>query len=920
MEHLPTTLKLLLEKYENAQQAIENLTGIDINNFNFKTKYPNKTPEYKNLNGIHPPDISCHDCGDSFYQSLIKTIKKPLEVKLIDIIMRHKVDILDKKSLFNALTTQAISSLPPVVRILCFFEARRTTAHMEYKDIFVSYPVLAQAIDNHLGHYFLILDTFLERLRSDTQLIKDKFNLNAIKVKSIKIGLGDFHKVGDGVIHLELSEKSLVYKTRSADNEGIVSCILDIMKSEKICGFIGIPKFINSVEYSWHDYIHFEDSDCIQDVKDFYKGAGAAISFFYAIGGMDFHYENIICSRKKPFFIDLECVFSGPVDFDVLSESILSTCIIPPLCGSPVEQFICGLGIRDFGEGHTYDSTFGFQKNGKKKQIPNHFNRPVALIPYISPGLIKMEIIDGFRMMVTALKKYRSTIVQLIQNYSSISGRVILRPTKFYSDIISISNHPRYSSEPFLRDCFIACALSQSNLPNEIIESEFISLKNGMIPSIYVDILKRKCHSKNKKNILYYESFRDIKKFTEHFLHFSSSAQDMKFHLKLISLSLDILFPEKPPLDINEKSGKKTSVNNALKFMLNTTLPYRGDAINLNLIKGEKGTNTYKLTIMDSSLYYGYGGGMFLKIVDYVSKPDKRKKIKILESYMFYNNMVRSDKDKHYGIFERNGTSIYINYLLFKYLSGELFLTQFERDLDNIVSMLIEKSVINVDIVGGVSGIIIVCCRMYKITASKKLFDIISTLVEMVISRAIYTDENKVSWGRKLTGFAHGNAGVTYALLLANELLGNKNISKISLKALSYENNFKIASGWKDLRINNSGVDFNSWCHGAPGIYLSRRAILDECPSITQEIRLIIREDIAHYHSSAYLREQNTDQSLCHGIYGNSIIEQKPETFSADFKNYTDEKSLMSGKIGAAYANLYFLCDGKDFPDLLLLK
>jgi lantibiotic modifying enzyme len=78
-----------------------------------------------------------------------------------------------------------------------------------------------------------------------------------------------------------------------------------------------------------------------------------------------------------------------------------------------------------------------------------------------------------------------------------------------------------------------------------------------------------------------------------------------------------------------------------------------------------------------------------------------------------------------------------------------------------------------------------------------------------------------------LTGFAHGAAGIIYALAQLFELTGDGRFRSAAAEALTYENSlFSEAEGnWPHLLSprKDGGFDcWNSWCNGAPGIGLGR--------------------------------------------------------------------------------------------------
>jgi lantibiotic modifying enzyme len=81
---------------------------------------------------------------------------------------------------------------------------------------------------------------------------------------------------------------------------------------------------------------------------------------------------------------------------------------------------------------------------------------------------------------------------------------------------------------------------------------------------------------------------------------------------------------------------------------------------------------------------------------------------------------------------------------------------------------------------------------------------------------------------RDLTGFAHGAGGIGWALLELGTTLGVEEFVSGAREAMRYENRWYAPDdeNWPDFR-ESDGTEFPApsmmaWCHGAPGILLSR--------------------------------------------------------------------------------------------------
>jgi lantibiotic biosynthesis protein len=133
-----------------------------------------------------------------------------------------------------------------------------------------------------------------------------------------------------------------------------------------------------------------------------------------------------------------------------------------------------------------------------------------------------------------------------------------------------------------------------------------------------------------------------------------------------------------------------------------------------------------------------------------------------------------------------------------------------------------------------------------------------------------------------LTGFSHGSAGFGWALLELYDVCGEDRFREAAEKAFAFERgSFDVQyQNWPDLRglydpLMNTGVGpvfMNAWCHGAPGIGLSRlRAYeLTHDERYRDEARAALTSTAASIEFS--LKSQTDNFSMCHGLGGNADI------------------------------------------------
>jgi hypothetical protein len=132
-----------------------------------------------------------------------------------------------------------------------------------------------------------------------------------------------------------------------------------------------------------------------------------------------------------------------------------------------------------------------------------------------------------------------------------------------------------------------------------------------------------------------------------------------------------------------------------------------------------------------------------------------------------------------------------------------------------------------------------------------------------------------------LTGLSHGAAGAGYAFAELYRRTGDSKYRESSIQAFRYERRwFSPKEGnWVDLRWNkanysdkDSAVLGSAWCHGAPGIALSRLCAYESLRDETCKIEASIALATTTKLTRKMLESRGTNFCLCHGLAGNADV------------------------------------------------
>ncbi|HEV3040416.1 MAG TPA: lanthionine synthetase LanC family protein [Candidatus Angelobacter sp.] len=187
------------------------------------------------------------------------------------------------------------------------------------------------------------------------------------------------------------------------------------------------------------------------------------------------------------------------------------------------------------------------------------------------------------------------------------------------------------------------------------------------------------------------------------------------------------------------------------------------------------------------------------------------------------------------------------------------------------------------DVISGSAGLIPVFLKLHAWYGERFLLDSAVFHGDILLERAIQSEQGW-SWSQKefpghnnLTGFSHGTAGVAWSLVELHKITGNHSLLAAAQEAFRYERHWYDPEweNWPDFRtLSDSGQPgyVAAWCHGAPGIGLSRirafQLLGDRDCRIEAEIAVRTTTRALYFG----LSNNQGNYSLCHGHCGNAEL------------------------------------------------
>lgn len=191
------------------------------------------------------------------------------------------------------------------------------------------------------------------------------------------------------------------------------------------------------------------------------------------------------------------------------------------------------------------------------------------------------------------------------------------------------------------------------------------------------------------------------------------------------------------------------------------------------------------------------------------------------------------------------------------------------------------------DLVAGKAGAIVGLLRLRYDLRDAVQIDLARRLGDGLLRAAEYS-AGGCSWRShtfryrdNLIGFSHGTAGVAYALLELYRETNEAGYLRAAEDALRYERQFfnSDVGNWPDFReesqrpVRRSPPSYKTfWCHGAPGIALSRLRAYQITGNDVYKEEAEIALNTTRAAIVAAMESRRLEYSLCHGLPGNADV------------------------------------------------
>ncbi len=772
------------------------------------------------------------------------------------------------------------------------------------------YPVLAQQLTIHLDQWVAVSLEFLERLFADWDVIRSNFSPDQDPGALVRLqaDVGDRHRRGRSVVICQFgSGFRLVYKPKSLATDAHFQELLTWINHRGTHPPFRTLEILDRGTHGWVEFVAAESCDSVQALRRFHERQGAYLGVLYALEATDVHCENVIACGEHPVLVDLEALFQPrcpapetpeDVDSTAIAHSVLRVGLLPWRDWSNVEPEgidLSGLGgaagqltpyaIPDWEAVGTDE----MRLTRRRMAIAADQNRPTLNGSDVDPCDYVEEVTAGFAGVYRMLLTHRAELLSRggpLTRFADDEVRAVLRPTRTYRVLWSESFHPDVLRNALDRDRLfdrLLVAVESRPYLAKVISAEREDLRQGDVPVFTTRPAVRDLWTSTRERLpeFFDEPALEVVQRRVRQL----SARDLELQLWMIRASLattgaaaereqrpaDKANGSQGAVDRDQLLGASRIVGDRLESM---AIRATENASWIGLMRANESQWTVSPLTVD--LYDGLPGViLFLAYLGAISGERRYSDLARAACATMLRRMSECESFAiSIGAFDGWGGIVYTLAHLSALWHAPELVTKAEALVGRLPTWIAQDE--QFDIIAGAAGCIGGLIALQQRFPSERARAAAVACGDHLLAHLQRT-EHGVGWiiprqCTPLAGFAHGAAGVAWALLKLAALTGEERFRTTALAAIAHERSLfsPDAGNWRDLRVRETDGRaearesfMTAWCNGAPGIGLARLS------TIRQLDDLAVRREIDAALHATLRGPVGHNHSLCHGDLGN---------------------------------------------------
>lgn len=753
---------------------------------------------------------------------------------------------------------------------------------------------------------------FLRRFAQDRDvLVRQLFGgVDPGILAAVELSRGDTHDRGRSVgIARFASGRRIVYKPRPL---GIHRCFNEVLgwynQRARQATRLRALHLVDRGDYGWVEFVEPAPCQDADAAARYFHQQGALLAILHSLGGVDFHFENLIAVGDQPVPVDLESLFcadlprpsgSDGADLDpamtAYLESVSRVGLLPSvMVGGDGQAFDAG------GMGGDQDAVFPYRvadwesvgtdemsltriqpRVGRTQNRPSLDGADQDVVRYAAP------LLEGFREGYRTIFAGRAELAGSDGLFSKFLGervRIIPRPTREYVVLLNETTHPDVLRDALDRDQVFGVLWARSAkdpVRTRLIPHEVEDLWSGDVPLFSAAVGSRDVRAADGTVVeaLLPETGVDrvermLAAMGDH--HQARQEWIVSAHLVTRVTGTDLATADTVrQITAGEAFLPERALAAARTIADQMEESAYRDGRRLGWL-GVSMTNEthWNVRPLDMSLYDGYpGAALFFAQLAHVT--GERRYSQLARSVLdLVADHAEEQLNRDCGSALKPQTPIGafsgLTGVALALASGAALLG--DARAGDRVALLLEQATHRLseddgfDIISGAAGCLAAASALSPDYVEAQ--GLAQRCVEVLLAGVIPAGEG-IAWPgageRPLLGFSHGVSGIAWALWSYAMRTGDAAASETALRALAYERGEydHHRGNWLDYRYEKPG-DQRTWCHGAPGVGLARAAMLAIGPESEEVV-----QDLRHALAATERYGRYRSHSLCHGELGN---------------------------------------------------
>jgi type 2 lantibiotic biosynthesis protein LanM len=742
-------------------------------------------------------------------------------------------------------------------------------------DLLLEFPTLARLLTRLTETWVDSSAELARRVRRDRRALERTFGSGRRlgRVRALRCDLSDRHGGGRQVAQLRFAGGvEVVYKPR------------DLRIEERYHGFVAwlrakgagppLPALTVLVRdgYGWVEKARQGPLAGEAETNEYFRRAGALLCVAHVLGASDLHMDNVVATRDGPVLIDAETLLQpewaadpragGGTDRTSGFESAARTGLLAFPSQDPQGCFVDIGGLRGAGG-------YLVAERARRWRDVNTDTMGVFAEPALAPSQRNevwaggrrrrpadhaAEIRDGFASMYRDLERLRAVILrsrQGIPRFSGVRTRVVLRPSQAYASLLVGLLAPRFLRDGLER----SIAIDVLNRPFAgarrrprlwpLAAEERQALDGLDIPVFTIGVGERRLRARTGESIEGMISHSGLRCVRRRLARLSEDDLERQ----LASVGRVMRLPEgRHSLLVEENAA------------LSPTAGLASNAVPRDLlleVAGELADHAARglSRVRRGDLYGGsLGIAMFLAAWSSVTGERTHRDAVLRVCSRVARNAVSAGSPETGCLGACSGLGgVLYGLAAIGTLLGEPGL------LDDAVGVagLVDRNRIRedrrLDVEGGAAGGVLGLLAVHGAAHRGDALAAAEACGRHLLEHARVAEDETLCWpgrdGVPRAGFAHGAAGIAWALAALHGATGDERLRAACLRACEWERRcFDAGLGaWPVLAgpghdPARNRVVMGGWCHGAAGIGLSRAAILTRLAGagLSEDLRLAV--------------------------------------------------------------------------------